>query len=333
LNHFLIWLDANLIEFSAKKYPSFPTYLQKIRMNDDSKPLAHATQKKILQITKQFLQWAKMSYPHRFKKLPLIWINSLQIAAFPPEPRAHEFVTLDEAIKLSTSSSLGDLVVYKRDQAAAAMLFLSGMRASSFASLPIKAVDIGLRQIKQWPSLGVRTKFKKHATTYLLDIPVLLDVVERWDTFVRKQLPDSAMWYPIIISEWALEELSSAKPGKNRHIQLAKRIRKLSQLLGLEYKSPHKFRHGHAVYALLKAKDMADYKAISQNLMHSDIKVTDSIYAWLNNHQIKDRISGLSSDTNLLTSTNHPIQAYLSQLSKDELKQAISTSLDLIVAG
>jgi hypothetical protein len=141
------------------------------------------------------------------------------------------------------------------------------------------------------------------------------------------------MWYPIIISEWALEELSSAKPGKNRHIQLAKRIRKLSQLLGLEYKSPHKFRHGHAVYALLKAKDMADYKAISQNLMHSDIKVTDSIYAWLNNHQIKDRISGLSSDTNLLTSTNHPIQAYLSQLSKDELKQAISTSLDLIVAG
>jgi integrase len=140
------------------------------------------------------------------------------------------------------------------------------------------------------------------------------------------------MWYPIIISEWKSEELSSAQPGKNRHIQLARRLRKLSQLLGVEYKSPHKFRHGHAVYALLQAKDMADYKAISQNLMHSNIRVTDSIYAWLNDHQIKDRISGLSSEAKQ-PSANHPLHAYLNQLSKDELKQAISTSLDLLVAG
>ncbi len=330
LNHFLIWLDDSLIENCIKKYPSFSTYLQINRMDGESKSLAFATQKKILQVTKQFLQWVKMSYPNRFKKLPLVWISSLQVAAHTSEPREHKFITLDEVSRITTSVLPDHLLVNNRDQAAAAMLFLSGMRASAFVSLPIKAVNLKQKEIKQWPSLGVRTKFNKHATTYLLDIPTLIEIVEKWDAFIRSRLPDSAMWYPVIISEWASEKLSSKQPGKNRHIQLAKRFRKLSKLIGSEYKSPHKFRHGHAVYALLQAKDMADYKAISQNLMHGSIKVTDSIYAWLNNHQIKDRITGLSTTPNKRQQTNHPLDAYLSQLSKSDLKQAIQKSIDLL---
>jgi integrase len=39
---------------------------------------------------------------------------------------------------------------------------------------------------------------------------------------------------------------------------------------GVKYKSPHKLRHGHAVYAL-------KLKAISQNLMHSTIGIMDGI--------------------------------------------------------
>jgi site-specific recombinase XerD len=330
LNHFLIWLDDIPIEDCTKKYPSFPTYLQKNRMDGGSKPLAFTYQKKILQITKQFLQWVKMSYPHQFKKLNIVWVSSLQVATSSPKPKEHEFVTLEEVTTLATRFPPEDLLVYKRDQAAAAMLFLSGMRASAFASLPIKAVDVKRREIKQWPSLGVRTKFHKHATTYLLDIPMLINVVAKWDTFIRTQLPDNAMWYPIIISEWSSEKLSSANPGKNRNIQLAKRLRKLSKLLTVEYKSPHKYRHGHAVYALLQAKNMADYKAISQNLMHGSINVTDSIYAWLNSHQIKDRIAGLSTTGNQRPPSNHQLDAYLGQLSKTDLKQAIQKSIDLL---
>lgn len=329
LNHFLIWLDDIPIESCTKKYPSFSTYLQTGKMNGRSKSLAYPTQKKILQITKQFLKWLKMSYPHQYKELPFIWINSLQIAAKIPEPKEHIFVTLDEVKKLATNISPEESLVYKRDQAAAAMLFLSGMRASAFVSLPIKAVNISRREIKQWPSLGVRTKFNKHATTYLLDIPQLFGVVEKWDFFVRSHLSEDAMWYPIIVSEWSSEKLSSVNPGKHRHIQLAKRLRKLCQALDVEYKSPHKFRHGHAVYALLHAKNMADYKAISQNLMHGSIKVTDSVYAWLNDDQIKERICGLADSSNHDISDNQ-LEIYLSQLSKSDLKQAIQKSIELL---
>jgi hypothetical protein len=39
---------------------------------------------------------------------------------------------------------------------------------------------------------------------------------------------------------------------------------------------------------------MADYKAVSMNLMHHDIKITDSIYAPILSEEVKERIAGLT---------------------------------------
>jgi len=39
--------------------------------------------------------------------------------------------------------------------------------------------------------------------------------------------------------------------------------------------SLHKFRHGHAIYALSNANDMAALKAISQNMMHAILSITE----------------------------------------------------------
>jgi len=110
------------------------------------------------------------------------------------------------------------------------------------------------RTIKQWPSLGVRTKSGKTATTYLLEIPELLAVAEQWDTFVRACLPPSAMWYTPTISKFGQQMLSAGLPGANRNIAIVKRMRKLLAVASLPYKSPHKFRHGHAVYGLQHAQ-------------------------------------------------------------------------------
>lgn len=63
----------------------------------------------------------------------------------------------------------------------------------------------------------------------------------------------------------------------------------------LPYKSAHKFRHGHAVYGLQHAQTMADYKAVSMNLMHEDIKITDEIYAPILSHEVQLRISRLGN--------------------------------------
>ncbi len=161
-------------------------------------------------------------------------------------------------------------------------------------SLPIQAVDVKSRTIKQWPDLGVRTKNLKSATTYLLHIPELLKVVEEWDTFIRQQMPPTAMWYTPVVGHWGEQTLSPKPAEANRGVAIGKRVRKLYAEAGLPRKSPHKFRHGHAVWALQQAQAMADYKAISQNLMHGDIRITDSVYAPLLGSEVQQRITGLS---------------------------------------
>ena len=69
--------------------------------------------------------------------------------------------------------------------------------------------------------------------------------------------------------------------------------------IGIPYYSPHKFRHGFAVYALKLAQDMADFKAISMNLMHENMRITDGIYAILSEQDVSERIStlGKTSET------------------------------------
>ncbi len=330
LNHFLIWLDETAIEKCETKRPSFASFLQTSRMDDRNEPLGVNTQKKIVQTTRRFLHWIKLYHPHRFKSLSVVWIESLKPAAGIEVPNDHEYVTLEEAIHLAKYTLIENKQVYLRDQAAVAMLFLSGMRASAFSTLPIEAVDLPAMTVRQWPSLGVLTKNQKHATTYLLNVPILVDVVQAWDTVVRSQLPSSAMWYAPIKCDWNDRTVSPEMPGKNRNISLGKRLRKLSQMAGVPYKSPHKYRHGHAVYALLQAKTMADYKAISQNLMHGSINVTDSIYAWLNGDEIKQRISALSQNNSGLKTADNELEYFLCRLSRTELKQAIIRSAQLL---
>ena len=62
----------------------------------------------------------------------------------------------------------------------------------------------------------------------------------------------------------------------------------------VRYRSPHKLRHGHAVYALGLARDVADLKAVSQNLMHRDLETTDGIHGILPDGDVMERIGGLT---------------------------------------
>lgn len=331
LNHLLLWLDETSLEEAPTKRPTFPTFLSTHRMDEHPEPLMAKTQGKVLQTVKRFFLWLKMQYPRGFNRIPMGWLESLQPSPRIEIPHTHEFVTVETAIHLATFPLGQNELVIQRDQAAAAMLFLSGMRAGALVSLPIEAVDIDNLEIKQWPALGVRTKNRKHATTYLLNIPPLIQVVKIWDTAVREVLPPSAMWYTPITGQWRDRSLNDALPGKNRGINLNKRLVQLCQMAGVPYQSAHKFRHGHAVYALLHAKTMADYKAISQNLMHSNIKITDEIYAWLKGDQVKERIAGLSKSTQDLD-MEAQFDTYLQTFSKPELTQLIVRAANLLAS-
>jgi len=323
LKYLLIWADEALLSTAADVRPTFAVYLTTTRLDGESGQLAPSTLKKVIQTVKRFFQWLKMNYPSEYRKLPPAWIDTLRTPRGAQTVVDHQFITVEEVQRLAHLTIADDDLALRRDRAAAILLFLSGIRAGAFSTLPIDAVDLPNRTIRQWTSLGVETKNDKSATTYLLDLPELLAVVQDWDDLIRAQLPLTAMWYTPVISQWGEQTLSSDASGSNRAIAVNKRIRNLFKVAGMTYQSPHKFRHGHAVYSLQHAKTMADYKAVSMNLMHQDIRVTDSIYAPLASNEVQQRISGLTGAPAVPTTVAGETASFINTLSKVQLSEAL----------
>ena len=322
LRHLLLW--AMDVPF-AKAYtirPTLPVYVSNQEGNKGKK-LAAETQKKIIGLSRRFFEWAKSRHTGAFKKLPVSWIERLhpvrrKEASFSQE---HVFVSVEEAVQLATlPREEGNLAMW-RDCAMAARLFLSGERASAAVTSPICAIDFDDLSIRQWPELGVRTKNSKKATTYLLPLPELLEVARFWDAYVRERLLPMDTWYAPIESRWGEQSLSLAEAGKNRNQALNRRLKLLFDKTNLPYKSAHKFRHGHAVFGLLHADSPADYKAVSMNLMHSDIKVTDSIYAILPDQDVKARIARLASNTK--AQSEDELHQFIKTMNKAEVSKVL----------
>ncbi len=154
-------------------------------------------------------------------------------------------------------------------------------------------MDLENLSVKQWPKLGVHTKFGKHATTYLPAIPEFVEVVREWDREVRAVCGNSGHWFAHVSPETGLIVPKPGKPGDHRSSIACRDLRKWLKKSGLPYHSPHKFRHGHAVYALRMAKDVAALKAVSQNLMHENLAVTDGVYGVLSGTDVKRQIMQL----------------------------------------
>ena len=331
LRHALIWADETPFGKANQIRPAFPAYVSTVQTSRGGS-LTAASQKKIVETTRRLFTWAKATFPQVYAKLPANWIDTLRPLRLPQQAGEHVYVTLEEVLKLISVQPEADDFAFRRDQAAAAMLFLSGMRASAFTTLPLSAVCLTDKSIKQWPELGVKTKNGKRATSYLLPIPELLEVVAEWDSLLRVKAPAESLWYPPIASSWGEQTLSvDLLPGKNRHQSLDKRLRRLFLSAGLGYKSAHKFRHGHAVYGLQHAHTMADYKAVSLNLMHEDVKITDQIYAPILTDEVSQRIAGMSGQND--SRPNNELADHLQGLSNRELSHLMLIAAERLGNG
>jgi hypothetical protein len=76
----------------------------------------------------------------------------------------------------------------------------------------------------------------------------------------------------------------------------------------LPYYSPHKFSHGHIQYGLANSETIADYKAVSLNVMHASMEITDEFYSVLNDDELQSRISTLGKEHSVKRSNQGAIQ-------------------------
>lgn len=253
-------------------------------------------------IMQTFSEWLRIEHPSRFRHITLSWIESLRVR------RSHsslsrltlrKFWTLEEVEKILDFPTENTLR-FKRDKAALAFLYLSGMRGAAFVTMPLRSVDLSGNKVYQLPEWGVKTKNSKAAVTFLFPIPRLLQAVKEWDDYVRSvAVSDRVAWYTKISPDGfklVTDDMVTDRPPSGRRSAMYEGLRELCAMVGIEWKSPHKVRHGHGVYGVKHAKTMAEYKAHSQNMMHDTLETTDRTYAGLVNDEVGDIIKSFKPD-------------------------------------
>ena len=73
---------------------------------------------------------------------------------------------------------------------------------------------------------------------------------------------------------------------------------------------------------------MADYKAVSMNLMHKDVQIADSIYVPLPGSEVRDRISRLAGGASGLPFQETELVQYVRGVSKGQMSKALHILAD-----
>jgi site-specific recombinase XerD len=293
LRHLLEWADSVPFARAREIDPTFPVFLLTSRYDGKKGGPSPESLKSTCGVVRKFFTWARREWPRKYAKLNASWVDTLRPArskGMQTRAKGHQFYTLDE-MRLIAAVEPSTLLI-ERDRAMMAFLYLSGARASAFVTLPISCVRLEEMAVDQFAEMGVHTKNHKSQTTYLLPIPELLQIVQEWDDKVRSQLPESAMWYSGIHQDG--ETLAPIYTQKDsRREKVADGIKHVCKLAGVEFKSTHKFRHGHTVYVRSMAKTISEFMAASRNLMHESVSTTERVYAQLTNSEVKSVIANM----------------------------------------
>lgn len=293
LRYVLRWMQETSFQQVQDKRPTFIEYFQSHPLSERKKPLSPVYIKKTLATARLFFTWLSENEAG-YKKIKPAWIKKLKTKRLVNIQRTTEYVTFDEIMTIASRPCRTARA--RRARAGLVFLFLSGMRIGAFVSLPMRAVDISNHVIYQDPSLGVKTKNSKFGVTYLLNIPELLQVVQDWDNEIRAILPPSGFWFAPLSNTTGEIDPNAFEIGEHRFTLARKDFKAWLEHEGLPYHSPHKFRHGHVHYLRERAKNAADVKAISLNVMHEDTHTTDIFYSSFKGDELKNRISSLSND-------------------------------------
>ncbi len=324
----LCWLDECPLAKSPAQRPVFPRWVAaQTLVHKPTVKVSPSWVKDVCDTTRAFFKWLQLQAPTTYPAISPLWIETLVPARLPELPPEERRVVTLEIVRalIAVKHEPNDLALW-RDKAAAAFLFLSGMRAAAFVSLPLKCVSVAQREIRQFPTEGVQTKNRKAAITHLLNIPDLLEIVAGWDAYISTQVGPNDLWYaPLhwvhasnglttkqVVAQKAHEVSIGRAPALRRSLAV------LFRLSGRPYMHPHLFRHGHALFGLKHILTLEEYKAVSMNLMHSSISITDAIYSVLPQDDVKAVIARLGQSN---TNRSGPSREAIHQLAEMLLEQ------------
>ena len=286
------WAGGRPLKNASSFEIPFPKFLINQR-NSKNRPYSAEYMKGICSYTRRFFKWAK-AHKYGYKKIPEEWILKIKPEKTIEDVQEIIFYSLEDVQRICELQP--ESMRLRRAIAALAFLLLSGMRISAFLTLPIKDVNLNAHTVKQLPADGVCTKYNKAAITTLLINKKLMRIIREWDDLVRFRCPLNSSWYarlnckgnfdPRLIEPMTMENKDVLKMrALYPYSSFCKDLRKICKMAGVTYKSPHKARYGHIHLGFSKAKTAEERKAVSINVMHDSLTVTDEIYARMSSEQ------------------------------------------------
>lgn len=270
-------------QFNSEKAKGFKKWLASNK-NNKGQSLGLSTQFHILRLLKGFFIWLSQQSGYKSKisfddieYLSLSRAESrMATSSKQPAYPSKEYVLRITSFKINNDIDL-------RDRALISFTAMSGMRDLAIVTLPFGAYEKENQTINQDPNLGVKTKFSKTISTKLIIFDdKLLEYFHSWvekleskyifsikdplfpATEIGLKSDTEHSFVPIGISKFSWNDA-----GAMREI-----FRKRATQMGLDYFSPHKFRHFNTSEALRYATNAEQIKAISQNLGHEKVSTT-----------------------------------------------------------
>ena len=264
---------------------AFKRYLLSYVSKTTGKPLSVSTIVHILGHCQAFFQWlVKLK---GFKSIDQTAIGFFQATrrqlalARVPAPRP---VPLIEDVVGMILALPSNTVEERRDRAMVAFLLLTGLRASALASLRLEHVDLSRRAVLQDAS-QVRTKASKTILTFLLPIdPAVTDFAVSW----VRELKDSGAPEdsPLFPPHRLLQAYSTGVAGiSSADLQVWSNSTPVRRVIkaafggnGLNYCTPHQFRHAITRYFLARGIMLEQAWCLSLNLGHKSLGTTLAHY-------------------------------------------------------
>ncbi len=312
-------------KFNQTKAVQFKEWVEKKRGARTGKQISITTAYHYLRHLQEFFQWLSQQ-PGYKSKIDLPDISYLKLpkekARIATNQKRERYPTFEQVKHVINSIDINNEIDL-RDRALLSFTLLSGMRDNAIISLPLSAFDENTLQVNQDPKMGVRTKFSKTIYSALFRFDdELLEYVLEWVKHLKQEklFGNSAPLFPrnkveikedikIFISETVEPEFWQSA-GSIREI-FKKRFRNA----GIEYFSPHCFRHLAAALAISRCRNGEEVKAVSQNFGHENVGTIMQTYGTLSHSKVNDVIASMDF-TNSESVDNKKILAKLAEILK-----------------
>lgn len=303
-----LWDDfthsADYRTFSSETVKGFKKWLFERKNAATNQPITLTTCHHYLISLNEFFKWLAAQAGYK-SKISLNDVAYLQLdrkqTKIAQNPTRKRYPTLEIIQKLVNSIEV-KTEVDRRDRALICFTLISAMRDEAIITLSLGCFNVEKQQVHQDPERGVKTKFSKDIlTTLFIFDPTFWDIVKDWVDYLKKEklFTDQDPLFPATKNE---------QEGGDSHSFVADNIerrfwkttggiravfKKRFEAAGLEYFSPHAFRHSATNIALELCKTPAEFKAVSQNLGHENMATTMFDYASLPDEEVEKKVRSI----------------------------------------